>query len=528
MKRISLYIFLLALTSQLLSQQLYPDLSGQDLINQLRADYKPASVLSYDVARDSMFARIENVNGNVTCVYSGYTIYINPANDPSTDAYNQDMNTEHTWPQSMGADVGNANSDLHHLFPCRMQVNSSRGNDPFAEISDGMTDTWWRLNYSQSSIPTSVINEFSEKDNSGTFEPREDHKGNVARAMFYFYTMYKEQSDTNFYNTQKETLRDWNLLDTVDADELNRSQLVAHYQSNCENPFVLDTSLVRRAYFSGSSGSGGNDTTATGEAGEITITEIMQNPNAVYDSDGEWFEIYNTSDHPININNWIIRDNDSDEHLIQAANPVIIQAGEFLILGRNANETTNGSVTVSYQYSGVDLANGADEIVLIGIDGVTEMDRVEYDGGTSWPDPTGASMVLTNTSYDNSSAVNWAVSDLSWIGGAGDFGSPGYSDIAAGISGQTTSVPKSFQLTNYPNPFNPVTQIKYQVPRLSNIQLKVHNILGQEIHTLVDELKEPGIYTISFDGRSMPTGIYFVQLSTASGISLVHKMVMMK
>ena len=534
MKRNSYYILLLTMAGQLFSQQLYPDLNGQELIDQLRADYKPAVVLSYDTARDTMFARIDNINGNVSCVYSGYTIYIDPANDPSADAYNKDMNTEHTWPQSMGADIGNANSDLHHLFPCRMQVNSSRGNDPFAEIPDGITDTWWRLDYSLTSIPTSNIDLFSEKDNNGYFEPREDHKGNVARAIFYFYTMYREQSDTNFFNAQKETLRQWNLLDAVDQPELDRSQLIATYQSDRENPFVLDTSLVRRAYFSGSSGSGGDDTTATGEPGEIVITEIMQNPNTVYDADGEWFEIYNSSDHAININEWTIRDNDTDQHQIVTGGSLIIPAGEYLVLGRNADNASNGGVDIAYQYSGIDLANGADEIVLIGVDGLTEMDRVEYDGGPNWPDPTGASMALSDLEADNSSPFNWTVSDLTWDGSTGDFGSPGYSDIAAGIEDQISSLPQSFVISNFPNPFNPNTTINYSVPFLEGIKgvfsvkLIVYNLLGQKVRTWENRSQEAGVYELEFNGNDLPSGIYFVQLSTPLGLSVVHKMVLMK
>ena len=57
-------------------QVLYPELSGEALMNQIRAAYKPATVYSYDTARDSMFARTFNVNGVVTCVYTGDTIAI--------------------------------------------------------------------------------------------------------------------------------------------------------------------------------------------------------------------------------------------------------------------------------------------------------------------------------------------------------------------------------------------------------------------------------------------------------------------
>jgi len=524
MSLLAVFIFLVKFSFAL---TLYPELSGQELINQLRADYKPVSVLGYDTARDKMFGEIDNDNDYVSCVYTGYTIYINPSADPSTDAFFQDMNTEHTWPQSMGADVGNANSDLHHLYPTRMHVNSSRGNNPFKDIIDSATDTWWRIDYSQSNIPASSIDEYSEKDNSGYFEPREDHKGNVARSMFYFYTMYKEQSDTNFFNGQIEILRHWNLLDDVDQDELDRSQKVALFQSNKENPFVLDTTLVRRAYFSRSSSEGG-DTTVTGNSGDLIITEIMQNPSVVNDSDGEWFEIYNTTETAIDLNGWYIKDNDTDEHYITYGGALSIEAHSYLVLGRNANTATNGNVQIAYQYSGVDLANGADEIVLVAADGVTEITRVEYDGGPSWPDPTGASMYFTGQAKDaTNDHTNWDISQLPWGGSTGDTGSPGSGDIISGISKVTQMIPANFMLQNYPNPFNPTTAISYRFSAISEVSLIVYNTLGQKVRTLVNQSQEAGMHTVTFDASELANGVYFYKLSTGSFVQ-VRKMVLMK
>ncbi len=530
MKRILLPILVLIGIQFSVAQILYPELSGQALIDQLRTDYKPVHVLDYDTARDTMFAVIDNHNDYVTCVYTGYTIYIDPAQDPSTDAYNKDMNTEHTWPQSKGADTGNAHSDLHHLYPCRAQTNSSRGNDPYAEIDDNVTDKWWRLDYDQTTIPTSYIDEYSEKDNNGYFEPREDHKGNAARSMFYFYTMYKEQSDTNFFNEQKETLRQWNLLDDVDQAERDRSALVATYQDGKENPFVLDTTLVRRAYFTGSSGSsgGGGDTTATGEAGDIIITEIMQNPSAVYDADGEWFEIYNTTTSDIDINGWYIRDNDTDSHQISNGGPLLVPAQDYFVLGRNGNSSTNGGVTVSYVYSGVDLANGADEIVLFAGDGTTEIDRVEYDGGPNWPDPNGASMYFTGQiADDNNDYSNWATSQIPWDGSAGDAGSPGYGDIAAGISNSRTVMPADYALRNYPNPFNPSTVINYQLPAVSEVRLALYNALGQKIRTLVNDRQAAGNHSVLFNASTLSSGIYYYKLTAGRDVQ-TRKMILMK
>ncbi|HGY55937.1 MAG TPA: T9SS type A sorting domain-containing protein [Caldithrix abyssi] len=526
MKRISFALFLgLAVYITLLPAQnedIFPGLTGSVLLDSLRYHYKPVQVLDYDTARDTMFAVIDNHNDSVTCVYSGYRIWLDPQNDPSSDAYAKDMNTEHTWPQSMGADQGNAKSDLHHLFPCRAQVNSSRGNAPYADISDPATDTWWRLNYSQSNIPTSYIDEYSEKDNDGDyFEPREDHKGNAARAVFYFYTMYKDQADSAFFETQKETLRRWHYQDPADNAEFARNDRVAVYQDGKKNPFILDSTLVRRAYFSGDS-SGGSGSEA--QPGDIVITEIMQNPAAVYDSDGEWFEIYNNSAQAIDLNGWYIKDDDTDQHQINNGGSLLIQPGAYMVLGINGDSLTNGGVGVDYVYSGFTLANGADEVVLCLSDNTTEIDRVTYDGGTVWPDPTGASMYYSGTfTGDNNDGTAWATSQNAWAGSAGDEGTPGAPNSVSALSWENAALPQHFQLGNFPNPFNPTTTIVYQLPAAAHVDLKIYDIRGRQLVTLVNETQQPGKYSLVWNGsdslgRPLSSGIYFLRIAAAEWV----------
>ena len=142
---------------------------------------------------------------------------------------------------------------MHHLYPTRIDVNSARGSDPFAESNDYQTDDWYRLDQIIHYIPSQYIDEYSEDENASyIFEPREDHKGNAARACFYFYTMYKEQADEadpDFFDIQKDVLFDWHHLDPVDELEIERTYEIAEYQEGKPNPFVIDTSLVARAYF---------------------------------------------------------------------------------------------------------------------------------------------------------------------------------------------------------------------------------------------------------------------------------------
>jgi hypothetical protein len=65
---------------------------------------------------------------------------------------------------------------------------------------------------------------------------------------------------------------------------------------------------------------------------------------------------------------------------------------------------------------------------------------------------------------------------------------------------------------NYPNPFNPLTKIKYSIPQSSNVVIKVYDILGNEVETLVNEEKQTGTYEITWYTKTLSSGIYFYRL----------------
>ena len=164
-------------------------------------------------------------------------------------------------------------------------------------------------------------------------------------------------------------------------------------------------------------------TASTAWPGAVVIDEIMQNPSAVSDAAGEWFELYNATAAAIDLNSWTIRDAGSDSHRIQYGGPLWLPAHGYLVLGRNADPAVNGGVPVAYKYSNFTLGNGADEIILLDGQGV-EIDRVEYDGGPDFPNPNGAAMALITPDRDNALGQNWRAAFSPWPGSAGDLGSP--------------------------------------------------------------------------------------------------------
>ena len=169
--------------------------------------------------------------------------------------------------------------------------------------------------------------------------------------------------------------------------------------------------------------------TGTADVGaSITITEIMQNPSAVSDDEGEWFEILNTGDIGLDLGNWVIKDAGSDNHTISTSFPIL--PGEYKVFGKNSNFATNGGVIVDYQYEVLTLANSNDELILIDPNG-TVFDSVAYDNGETFPDPTGASMALVHPDSNNNIGSNWQEATTSY--GSGDLGTPGLPNFSSDI-----------------------------------------------------------------------------------------------
>jgi len=152
----------------------------------------------------------------------------------------------------------------------------------------------------------------------------------------------------------------------------------------------------------------------------------------VADSLGEWFELYNRSDATFDLNGWIIKHNAGDWDRISSAGALLLAPGQYLVLGINADPSTNGGAPIDYQYSGFRLANNQDDIILLNASAV-EIDRVTYD--SSFPLTEGASQALIAPDLDNSLGANWMASAAPWPGSAGDRGSPGAANPPPGHSG---------------------------------------------------------------------------------------------
>ena len=159
-------------------------------------------------------------------------------------------------------------------------------------------------------------------------------------------------------------------------------------------------------------------------AGKVIVTEFMANPKAVQDSDGEWIELFNIGNQPVDINGWTLKDQGTDAHVIQAPGPLVVPAGGYLLLGRTTDKLLNGGVHVLYAYKDFFLANTEDEVVLQDTGGAV-VDSFSYSATKGFVIPEGASLSLKHPGVDQNDPGNWCAEPSPWPGSKGDNGTPG-------------------------------------------------------------------------------------------------------
>ena len=255
----------------------------------------------------------------------------------------------------------------------------------------------------------------------------------------------------------------------------------------------------------------------------IVISEVMPNPSAVSDAYGEWFEIINMDSLTIDLNGWTIMDGGSDSHVISST--IEIQPGQYMVLGRNGNESVNGGYVSDYTYASFALANSDDEIILLDQDEKV-VDDISY-GGT-FPYSSGVSMYMIDHTSDNTIDSNWVASSLMY--GDGDLGTPGRawndSIVVSTINDQL--LPNAFELyPPYPNPFNPTTQISFLVNHTTVVSLNIYDINGRLVQNIYHAKTAPGFYQSIWEANNASSGIYFLSLESEQKI-ITHKLMLMK
>ena len=285
-----------------IQSQILPDFEGEDLFKEVVDEFKPNFVETYSVARELMYREIYNVEDSVHTLYSGHKLFLPPSEEfpiqfLAMNASESGINAEHIYPRSKGAkeEYGNAFSDLHNLAPAKWSVNEARANFPFKDIEDNLTECWYyreQVKRATGELQTNMINRYAEVEGIGTFngffKPREEIKGDVARSVFYFYTMYRDEAlreDENFFDSMRDDLCKWHNEDAIDEIEMDRNLMKAMVQDGKSNPFIMDCRLANRMYCTdyevnscGNLVTAIDDTFSKGEALDPAI-KIYPNPN---------------------------------------------------------------------------------------------------------------------------------------------------------------------------------------------------------------------------------------------------------
>ena len=412
--------------------------------------------LGYNVARDNMYMVIDNqkVNGQgatqntLECVYTGRLAvgYIN-----RTDAQNNyNFNTEHTWPQSNFGEAEPMKSDLYHLYPTDNPANAIRSNYAFGNVVSNIT---WQIGGSK--LGSNNIGQI-------VFEPRDVHKGDVSRSMFYFITRYPVNYGNFFTQTQENVFREWNKLDSVGTVESNRNNAIALLQGK-RNPFIDHPEFADRIY------------SFTTNNVRPVIAELIVLPLKLnFDST----TINNTTSKQIYIAN-----TGSAQLIVDS---VTISDTRFTIDRNNISIEPYSSLEAMMQFN-PDSIKKYDAILTVYSNGGNEQ------------------IVLTGIGNDNT--VN--------------------------IEDRSVTLQAFYLEQNYPNPFNPSTIIRWNSPVSGWQTLKIYDILGNKVATLVNEFREAGNYEVTFSSLeagqaiSLPSGVYFYRLQAGDFID-TKKMLYLK
>ena len=147
---------------------------------------------------------------------------------------------------------------------------------------------------------------------------------------------------------------------------------------------------------------------------------------------------------------------------------------------------------------------------------------VDYDDENGWtplPDGNGNTLELIDASLDNSIPESWQASY--------EFGTPGELN-SNGVKLLEDEIPESeLILSHYPNPFNPVTTIKFELDIAQNVKINIYNIKGELVSELVNKTLPSGIQQVEFNGDNLASGIYFYKMEIA-GNNKVNKMLLLK
>ncbi|NOQ97575.1 MAG: T9SS type A sorting domain-containing protein [Calditrichae bacterium] len=258
----------------------------------------------------------------------------------------------------------------------------------------------------------------------------------------------------------------------------------------------------------------------------MVINEINYNSSPDFPV-GDWVEFYNNSRLPIDLSGWIFKDA-NDLHIFRFPDSFVIDPDSYIVLSNDSIAFTSRfpSVTNLVGFFDYGLSKGGEHIRLFDNDNHI-IDSLTYDDILPWPveaDGYGSTLSLTDPGLDNSHPESWEASVIHGTPGKPNLG------LTAVELNKNNLIPKQYQLDqNYPNPFNPVTRIPVSVALPGYISLKIYDIRGKHVETIIEENIPAGKYEFAWrPGISLSSGVYFYQVEITGKCRQTKKLLYLK
>jgi endonuclease I len=460
------------------------------------------------------------------------------------------FNREHSWPKSWFNEGMPMNTDLFHIYATDGYVNGMRSNHPYGEVE---STTWTSQNGSQRG------NMNSYNHNGTVFEPIDEYKGDFARTYFYMSTRYYTEDSgwddndmvngSNLKDWAVAMLMDWHVQDSVSQKEIDRNNAVYDIQEN-RNPFIDHPEWVGCVWGECDSGVGNLPPIANAGPDQIVAE------NQLVTLDGS--ESYDDEEAPIDLSYiWTaptgILLNDTTSPATSFTTPIVDDSVDFifgLIVSDGELDSDPDSVTITVFHTNISpVANaGPDQTImeneLVILDGTGSSDFENVNLSYFWTAPV--NIELDDPTRSSPTFISPEVSDSTFlfftlIVSDGELESDPDSvtvTILNSLGFISNTFPVEFELRQpFPNPFNPTTTIQFNVPATDTrhvISLRVFDIAGSMVETLVNGTMKSGQYEIQWDASQHASGIYFLKMesgpSTEQGRGYIkkQKMILMK
>ncbi len=459
------------------------------------------------------------------------------------------FNREHSWPKSWFNEGMPMNTDLFHIYPTDGYVNGMRSNHPYGDVASA---TWTSQNGSQRG------NMNSYNHNGTVFEPIDEYKGDFARTYFYMSTRYYTEDSgwddndmvngSNLNDWAVDMLMDWHLQDSVSQKELDRNDAVYAIQEN-RNPFIDHPEWVGCVWGECDSGTGNLPPIANAGPDQI----VAENQLVTLDGSESYDE-----EAPIDLSYiWTaptgILLNDTTSPATSFTTPIVDDSVDFifgLIVSDGELDSDPDSVTITVfhtnispvAYAGPDQTVMENELVIL--DGTGSFDFENVNLSYSWTAPV--NIELDDPTRSMPTFISPEVSDstsllFTLIVSDGELESDPDSvtvTILNSLGFIYNIFPAEFGLRQpFPNPFNPITTIQFNVPVMDTrhvVSLRIFDIAGSIVETLVNGRMKSGQYEIQWDASQHASGIYFLKMEsvplTGQGLGYIkkQKMVLMK